>query len=178
MILETERLILRPWEDSDAESLYEYAKNPNVGPAAGWPPHTDVEHSLNVIRNVLNGKEAYAVCLKTGNRPIGAVELMLNSKNCENCDECELGFWHAEEFWGQGIIPEAAGILLRRAFEELGMNKVWCGYFDGNDKSKRVQEKLGFRFVRTLENIDVPLLGEKRTEHYNCITKEEWLSRE
>ena len=38
-IFETKRLALRPWEDSDAESLYEYAKDPNVGPPAGWPVH-------------------------------------------------------------------------------------------------------------------------------------------
>ena len=51
-MLETERLILRPWEESDAETLYEYAKDPDVGPIAGWPPHQSVEESLAVIRNV------------------------------------------------------------------------------------------------------------------------------
>ena len=48
----TERLILRPWEENDAKSLYEYAKDPKVGPAAGWPVHTSVENSLEIIRNV------------------------------------------------------------------------------------------------------------------------------
>ncbi|WP_247644876.1 GNAT family N-acetyltransferase [Bifidobacterium pseudolongum] len=47
--LQTERLVLRPWRESDAEALYEYAKNPNIGPAAGWPPHKDVEDSLFVF---------------------------------------------------------------------------------------------------------------------------------
>lgn len=45
MILETERLILRPWNECDAESLYKYAKDPEVGPVAGWPVHTSVEKS-------------------------------------------------------------------------------------------------------------------------------------
>lgn len=60
MILETERLILRPFEDTDAESLYEYGKNPEVGPIAGWPVHTSVENSLEIIRNVLSVPETYA----------------------------------------------------------------------------------------------------------------------
>ena len=50
-MLETERLVLRRWEESDAENLYQYAKDPDVGPIAGWPPHQSVEESLDVIRN-------------------------------------------------------------------------------------------------------------------------------
>lgn len=48
--LKTERLILRPWSKSDAESLFEYAKDPEVGPIAGWPPHKSKEESLGVIQ--------------------------------------------------------------------------------------------------------------------------------
>ena len=65
----TERLILRPWQESDAESLYKYARDPEIGPIAGWPPHTSVEDSLNVIRTVFSAPETYAVVLKeTGER--------------------------------------------------------------------------------------------------------------
>ena len=53
-MLETQRLILRKWTEEDAESLFEYAKDPEVGPITGWPPHKNVEESKNVIRNVLN----------------------------------------------------------------------------------------------------------------------------
>ena len=52
-MLETNRLILRHWVESDAESLYEYAKDPEVGPIAGWSPHKDINESLSVIKNVL-----------------------------------------------------------------------------------------------------------------------------
>ena len=172
----TERLILRPWEKSDAESLYVYAKDPEVGPSAGWNPHKSADESLSVIENVLMGKEAYAVCLKEDNKPIGAIELMLSDKNrlSDNENECELGFWIGKPFWGRGLIPEAARALLKRAFEDLDMSRVWCGYYDGNEKSKRTQEKLGFKYHHTKKNVDVPLLNEKRTEHINCLTKEDW----
>lgn len=78
MILHTERLILRPWAEDDAESLYEYAKDPEVGPIAGWPPHKSVGESKDVIKNVLAVEESYAICEKDSNRAIGAIALKLN----------------------------------------------------------------------------------------------------
>ena len=63
-MLETERLILRRWNENDAGDLYKYASDPDVGPIAGWPAHQSIEESRDVIKNVFNGKEAYAVYLK------------------------------------------------------------------------------------------------------------------
>ncbi len=176
MRLETERLILRLWEESDAEDLYEYASDPDVGPIAGWPPHQNVGESRGVIKNVLCGSEDYALCLKLDNRAIGAISLKLNGHTdmTDRDDECELGYWLGKPFWGQGLMPEAAGEMLRHAFEDLGMSKVWCGYYEGNAKSKRVQEKVGFRYQWTTEGVDVPLMHEKRTEHVNLMTREWW----
>lgn len=176
MILETERLILRPWKEEDAESLYEYAKNPEVGPIAGWPPHKDIAESLGVINNVFTGKECYAICLKENNIAIGAVELKLNGTTdmTEKDDECELGYWIGQPFWGHGYVPEAAKELLRRGFEDLGMQTIWCGYYDGNAKSKRVQEKLGFKFHHTCNEVPVPLMNEVRVGHTSVMTREQW----
>ena len=173
-MLKTNRLILRRFEESDAENIYEYAKDPDVGPIAGWPPHTSVSESLDVIRNVFSAAECYAVCLKEDGKAIGAIELKLNGHTdmTDRDDECELGYWLGKPFWGQGIMPEAAGEMLRHAFEDLGMQKVWCGYYDGNTKSKRVQEKCGFRYQWTTEDVDVPLMHEKRTGHVNLMTKD------
>mgnify|MGYP002546738523 CR=1 FL=1 len=72
----TERLILRPWQESDAESLYKYARDPEIGPIAGWPPHTFVEDSLNVIRTVFSAPETYAVVLKETGEPVGSAGIM------------------------------------------------------------------------------------------------------
>ncbi len=179
MALETKRLILRRWEDTDADAgaLFEYARDPDVGPIAGWPPHQNIEESLDVIRNVLSGPEAYAICLKNDPRPVGAIELKLKGRAdlTDRDDECEMGYWIGKPFWGQGLMPEAAGELLRHAFEDLGMQKVWCGYYDGNVKSKRVQEKCGFIYQWTSHDVDVPLMHEKRIGCVNLLTREEWL---
>ena len=176
MELQTERLTLRPWKESDAEELYEYAKDPNVGPIAGWPPHKNIEESVQVIRNVLNGAECYAVCEKGSDRAIGAIELILNGRTdmTKRDDECELGYWLGKPFWGRGYMPEAARELIRHGFEDLNMSTIWCGYYDGNDKSKRVQEKVGFLYHHTCEEVPVPLLKETRIGHTNYLTKEQW----
>ena len=69
MILETERLILRPWEERDAHDLFQYASNPEVGPIAGWPVHTSVENSREIIKNYFSAPEIYAIVLKETMQP-------------------------------------------------------------------------------------------------------------
>ena len=125
-IIKTERLILRPWRDSDAGDLYEYAKDPDVGPIAGWQPHKSVEESLYIIQNVLCGAECYAICQKQNGKAIGCIELWLNGYTdmTDKDDECELGYWLGKPFWGRGYMPEAAESILRHAFEDLGMSAV------------------------------------------------------
>lgn len=176
-MLETKRLILRKWKESDAKSLFTYAKDPEVGPVAGWPPHQSVEESLDAIQNVLNGAECYAICQKGREEAaIGAIELKLNGYTdmTDHDDECELGYWLGRPFWGRGYMPEAAEEILRHGFEDLGMNIIWCGYYDGNQKSKRVQEKIGFIYHHTCQEVPVPLMHEIRVGHTNRMTREQW----
>ena len=154
--METERLILRPWREEDALSLYKYAKNPAVGPIAGWPPHTSVENSREVIRDILSAPETYAVVLKEIDEPVGSVGIMFGDSV------------HS------ALIPEAVNRLLRRCFEELGVKRVWCGYYDGNTQSRRVMDKCGFKFHHTEEGKPSPL-GDVRTEHFTLLTKEDFL---
>ena len=176
MISETERLILRPWREEDAEELYKYASDPAVGPSAGWQAHTSVENSLQVIRDILAAPETYAIVLKETGLPVGSIGLHFRSAFVERQDEAELGFWLGASYWGQGLAAEAAREMLRHAIEDLFLARVWCGYFDGNERSKRVQEKLGFMYQRTSLNVSVKQLNETRTVHVNLLTKEAWIS--
>ncbi|MGE5627907.1 MAG: GNAT family N-acetyltransferase [Solirubrobacterales bacterium] len=176
MILKTNRLILRPWKEEDAKALFKYAKDPNVGPIAGWPMHTSVENSREIIKDVLSAEETYAVSLKGNDTPIGSIGLMTGDKSNLKIkyDEGEVGYWIGVPFWGQGLIPEAVNEILRHGFEELGLNIIWCGYFEGNEKSWRVQQKCGFKYHHTERNIVWHLMNDIRTEHFACISKEEW----
>lgn len=173
----TERLILRGWEASDAENLFAYAKNLEVGPIAGWPVHDSVEFSKMAIREYLSLPGTYAVCLKEDNKAIGSVGLLFgkNSNLVTNENEAELGYWIGVPFWGKGLIPEACRKILHYGFEELGLTKIWCASFDGNRKSKRVQEKLGFIYSHTNENIYWELMDDYRTEHVCSLTKEQYI---
>ncbi len=175
MNLETERLIMRPWTESDAEECFRYAKDPRVGPIAGWPVHTSVENSRQIIREVLSKPEIYAIVWKETGLPIGSIGLHFHSDLATADDECELGYWIGVPFWGRGITPEAAREMLRHAFEDLGMARVWCGYYDGNLRSRRVQEKVGFRYQWSNDAVPVPQIGEVRKGHVNLLTREEWL---
>lgn len=176
MNMETERLILRPWCEDDAESLFAFAKNPAVGPIAGWPSHTSVENSREIIRNVLAVNETYAACLKTDNKAIGSIGLMIGTQS--NLDlpetEGEIGYWIGVPFWGMGLIPEATKELIRHAFVDLNLETLWCGYFEGNAKSKRVQEKCGFVYHHTNKDIYWKMMDDIRTEHITRLTRKEW----
>lgn len=175
-MIETKRLILRPWRESDADSLYKYASDPDIGPIAGWPPHTSVRDSLEIIRTVFSAPETYAVVLKETGEPVGCCGIMfsngLHSSEMKQGDG-EIGYWIGKPYWGQGLIPEAVKASLQRYFNELHLKSVWCGYYDGNTKSKRVCEKSGFKIHHTNYDIISPL-GDKRTEHFCLMTKDEY----
>lgn len=132
-----------------------------------------MENSRDIISTVLSASETYAVCLKDSGKPIGSIGLHRNDLATDE-DEYELGYWIGKPFWGQGLIPEASREILRYSFETLKMNRIWCGYYDGNEKSRRVQEKLGFVYQRLTEGIEVKQLNEIRTGHSNLMTKERW----
>ena len=125
MQLTTERLILRPWAETDAEDLYRYAKDDRVGPIAGWPPHSSVDNSAEIIRTVFSAPETYAVCLKEDNRAIGSIGLMIGARSDKEIPdtEGEIGYWIGVPFWGKGLIPEATQELIRHGFEDLKLDK-------------------------------------------------------
>lgn len=174
MFFETERLILRPWTEADAEELYKYAKDPHVGPRAGWPAHTSVENSREIIHDILSAEGTYAVVFKETNLPVGSIGIMRNANIPTEDDEVEIGYWIGKPFWGQGIIPEACRELIRYCFEELKCSRIWCGYYNRNENSRRVQEKCGFIYHHSVYDKFCEQMGDYRTEHVTVLTKEHW----
>ncbi len=172
-MMETERLLLRPWQESDAEALYRWASDPEVGPAAGWAPHTSVENSREIIRTVLSEKGTFAVLLKGGDGgPIGSVGVFPTEIPVGK-GEPEIGYWIAHPYWGQGLVPEAVEELLRWQFQEMGVQRVWCAHSPENEKSRRVQEKCGFRHVCDTPPSPWPD-GTERPGVCQAITRQQW----
>lgn len=176
MKFETERLVLRPWREADAECLYELAKDSLVGPIAWWAVHTSIENSRQIIRDILSAEDIYAITLKGEEKAIGSIGLMFGEKSNLNItdQEAEIGYWIGVPFWGKGYVPEAVNELMKYAFEKHNMKSLWCGYFEGNEKSKRVQEKCGFIYHHTEKDKYWPIMNDVRTEHISQITKEQW----
>jgi RimJ/RimL family protein N-acetyltransferase len=181
MKLQTERTILRRWQENDAEALYNIASNPEVGLNAGWEPHTSAEYSREIISKILSEKEIYALALKETNELIGCVGFLLgeakHSKKMGNNDG-EAGYWIGVPHWGKGLIPEAMQELIRHGFEDLELNAIWAGHYSGNLRSKRVADKLGFVYKYTEEENekDSPL-HLTQDIHFYCITKQEWAKK-
>ena len=146
-MMETERLILRPWRDSDAEALYKYASDPDVGPRAGWPPHQSVQDSLEVIRTFFNNDHTWALELKETGEPIGCIGYYTygesNIRIGEN--DAELGYWIAKPYWNKGLCTEAALYMVDYCLKVKGFKNLWCDYFIDNPASGRVIEKCGFK---------------------------------
>ena len=124
-MMQTERILLRPWREDDAKALFKYASDPEVGPRAGWPPHKSVEESLEIIRTVFSTETMWAVEWKATGESIGCVGyLPASSSNLQiDEDQCEVGYW----------------------FNEKGFTVLWGDYFLDNPASGRVMEKCGFR---------------------------------
>ena len=163
-MLETDRLLLRPWREDDADALFELARDPKVGPAAGWPSHRSVQESTEIIRSVLMMPDSFAIVERTTGALVGAIALKHEDiSEMAGPGEAELGYWIDAGRWGLGYATEAARAVVAYGFNELGLTSIWAGYYEGNERSRRVQEKLGFVFQYRVER-EVELLGERRVE--------------
>ena len=180
-MFETKHLFLRPWEDTaqDALYLYQYAKDPSIGSAAGWRPHKSAEESRHILHSILCTPEIYAVLPKQTGRPAGAAGITFGKTGRPwlKDREAEIGYWIAVDFQGKGYASEAAAFLLQRCFETLNMRAVWAAYYEGNEASRRVQEKCGFVWHHKENHTWVEALGEYRDEHFTRITRKEWKNR-
>ena len=146
MNLQTNRILLRPWRESDAETLFKFASDTEVGPRAGWPPHKSVEESMNIIRTVFSADTMWAVEWKETGEAIGCVGYLHASvSNLKIADDqCEVGYWIARPYWGKGICTEALRLVVDYCFYEKGFSVFWGDYFPENPASGRVMEKCGF----------------------------------
>lgn len=171
--IETDRLILRPFTYTDLDDLYEYAKNPNVGPNAGWKPHEDLDESMAILKNFIEGNEVLGVVWKANNKLIGSIGL--HNDQLRTADKVKmLGYVLSEDYWGKGIITEASRAILTYAFSELDLNLVTVHHYAYNQKSRRVIEKCGFHYEGTLRHCTKIYNGNTYDLVCYSMTKDEW----
>lgn len=144
--LESERLILRPVEESDLSALHPLIDDADVAATMLSTPHPYPEDEfLDFIRNavkLLERRERYEMTIvlrKTGGS-IGAVRFF--NVAWEHL-RTEMGCWLGRQYWGRGYATEAVGKMLQFGFEELGMEGIHAHCLASNTASARVLEKAG-----------------------------------
>ena len=170
--IETERLILRPFIQTDLDDFYEYASIEGVGEMAGWKHHQSKEESQQILNRFIENDKTFAIVLKSNNKVIGSLgieEYGMEDKLTEfsNYIGREIGYVLSKSYWGIGIMPEAVKAVIDYLFKVLNFDFLTCGYYDFNKQSKRVQEKCGFKPYRKLV-IDTKL-GTSETSILNLL---------
>ena len=155
LVIETERLILRPFKQSDLRDFNEYASVPGVGEMAGWKHHETIEKTQEILDMFIKEDKTFAIVFKKNNKVIGSLgveEFGLDDKLTEfnSYYGREIGYVLSKDYWGKGIMPEAVGAVIKYLFNDLNLDFLTCGYYDFNNQSKRVQEKCGFKPYRKL----------------------------
>ena len=162
-MMETERILLRPWRDDDATALFKYASDPDVGPRAGWPPHKSVKESLEIIHTVFLNDTNWAIELKETGEAIGAIGYLPAPKSELPVREGEplVGYWVGKPYWNQGICTEALELMLDHIRKTTDIKSLISSHYFDNPASGKVMEKCGFK--PTGETcIDEQLTGTKK----------------
>lgn len=173
--IETRRLILRDWRAEDCDDLFEYACLPEVALSAGWKPHRSVEDSLGVIVG-LYPESCYALERKESGKVIGNLGFhhtsLCRAYRCLNGRE--IGFNLHPDHWGQGLMTEACRALCDALFDteqapvssstDGPLDFLLLAHFTDNERSKRVAQRLGFRYLFDHEQPVAQFDNELRTE--------------
>lgn len=172
--LHTDRMILRPWRQTDLDDLYAYASVDGVGQMAGWKPHESKEESQKILDMFIGHKKTFA--LEYQGKVIGSLGIEQYNEDHfpEFADKkCrEIGYVLSKEYWGQGLMPEAVKEVIRHLFEVVGLDVIFCGHFLWNKQSQRVQEKCGFKHY-AFDTYETKVDTTEEDE-VNILTREDW----
>lgn len=151
-VLETDRLILRPLELTDAPAIFKYASNPEVAKSVTWNPHATLNDSENYItfvhNNYLLGVQTFAICLKDDPATMlgDASSFFVSRPN----KVMELGAVLNPDHWGKGIMVEALQKIIRHTWDTQDVMRIQSRCFRGNKQSFRMMEKLGMHHEGTI----------------------------
>ncbi len=174
-VLKTDRLVLRPWTENDLQDFYEYAKVDGVGQMAGWNPHKNLEESKSILDMFISQKKVF--CIEYNGKAIGSIGI-------EEYDECllpessdkqgrELGYVLSKDYWGRGLMSEAVRSVIQYLFDDVKLDFIVCSHFIRNQKSRNVQEKMGFKFVKKFDY--QTRMNTTEDANLMLLTKSDWL---
>ncbi len=162
--IETPRLRLRPWSNADATALFELARDPRIGMLCGWKPFERIDDAHEALSTVLAAPDSYAATLASTGEIVGSIALRIDADTTDGT-VADIGYWIGAPYWGNGYATEAGHAIIDRA-RELGVKTIILTYFDGNEASRRVSEKLGFAWRSREEDVECPLIGKRLAVHH------------
>lgn len=169
--IETERLLLRPFRESDAEAFFKCCQNPNIGNNAGWKPHGSLEESQEILRSVFISQSGiWAIILKEDGRLIGSVGIIPDPKR-ENPQARMLGYWLDESHWGKGYMTEAVQSVLDYGFNILQLSLITANCYPHNERSQQVLKRHGFIYEGTLHQAELTYDGHLYDHQCYYLTK-------
>lgn len=174
--IETESLILRPIQDDDLKSIFEYCSNPEVSKYTTWEAHKNLEDSKKLVsyakENYQRGlSEPLAITLKENPKKlIGTVGWFWNS---ERYKSIEIAYALSPSFWGKGIVVEASRGLINEALKKNEIHRITSRCIAENKPSARVMEKLGMEYEGTQKQL-MNVKGRWVDIKNYCILTKDW----
>ena len=168
MIIETERLLLREWKLSDTNDMVEGLNNFEIAKNLTVPfPYTkkDAEYFVNKHLKNDENNHYFAIVLKSENKVIGGTSLEIKSDIGKN----KGGIWLNQKYHGQGFGTEGWIARAKYAFETLNLTELENGFFEHNEISWKMQQKLGYQIVGKTKNT-CPALGGEVVESVTNLT--------
>ncbi len=172
-MLESDRILLRDFKNSDINDFYEFSKDPLVGPTAGWRPHDSLRMSEQILFNKIISDGNFAIVLKKEKKVIGSIELN-PSHIRQKIKAYEIGFALNPKYWGNGYAKEACELLMEYAFKKVKATIIEMCHIVDNIRSENTIKSLGltydglFRKYKAL--YDKSIIDVK----FYSMTKEDW----
>lgn len=153
IILNTPRLVLRPWRQADLQDFYEYASVDGVGQMAGWLPHESAEVTQTILDSFIEHKKTFA--LQYRDKVIGSLGIENYGEplfpELDQLRGRSIGYVLSKDYWGQGLMPEAVNAVIAYLFEQEKLDFLMISHFKWNNQSRRVIEKCGFQYIKTTQ---------------------------
>ena len=176
MILETRRLLLRPFVLEDADAMFRnWASNPEVTKYLTWPPHDRVDITKAILSQWIESyqnKDFYqwAIVLKDQSpSPIGSISVVNQN---DRVKKAEIGYCIGSPWWHQGITSEALKAVMDFLFDQVGANRVEARHDPRNPHSGNVMKKCGMKYEGTFRQSDLNNQGLCDACHYALLAED------
>jgi [ribosomal protein S5]-alanine N-acetyltransferase len=178
LVIETAHVKLRPMTEADVDAMWPIVSKPEFPKQMSWSAHKNREETLEFVRGQiakLAQNRGVGWAIEHDGKFVGSIGFddIIWEMRALRLDRTELGYWIAPQVWNKGLMTEAATAAVRCGFETIGLHKITTRCFVDNTASRRVIEKVGFRFVGRAED-DVWREGRWTTQLLYELTSPEW----